>query len=103
MQQEMENGGKLFFDLFVAMANHMVSLVTPSMCCRRKDIRGLTRTLPSVGRYEVATFLTRANTSVTMPWQARVIDHFSIFPWIALLSRCLTFEISCLLSEIPFV
>jgi hypothetical protein len=23
MQQEMENGGKLFFDLFVAMANHM--------------------------------------------------------------------------------
>ena len=27
MQAEMERGGKLFFDLFVAMCNHMVSLV----------------------------------------------------------------------------
>lgn len=27
MQMEMERGGKLFFDLFVAMCNHMVSLV----------------------------------------------------------------------------
>lgn len=25
MQMEMEKGGKLFFDLFVAMCNHMVS------------------------------------------------------------------------------
>lgn len=25
MQMEMERGGKLFFDLFVAMCNHMVS------------------------------------------------------------------------------
>jgi hypothetical protein len=25
MAQEMEQGGKLFFDLFVAMCNHMVS------------------------------------------------------------------------------
>ena len=25
MQMEMEEGGKLFFDLFVAMCNHMVS------------------------------------------------------------------------------
>jgi hypothetical protein len=25
MQLEMERGGKLFFDLFVAMVNHMVS------------------------------------------------------------------------------
>jgi hypothetical protein len=24
MQMEMEKGGKLFFDLFVAMSNHMV-------------------------------------------------------------------------------
>jgi hypothetical protein len=31
MQNEMENGGKLFFDLFVAMVNHMVrsSLSSP--------------------------------------------------------------------------
>lgn len=28
MQMEMERGGKLFFDLFVAMCNHMVSLDT---------------------------------------------------------------------------
>lgn len=27
MQMEMERGGKLFFDLFVAMCNHMVSLL----------------------------------------------------------------------------
>lgn len=26
MQMEMERGGKMFFDLFVAMCNHMVSL-----------------------------------------------------------------------------
>lgn len=26
MQVEMERGGRLFFDLFVAMCNHMVSL-----------------------------------------------------------------------------
>jgi hypothetical protein len=26
MQNEMENGGKLFFDLFVAMVNHMDDL-----------------------------------------------------------------------------
>jgi hypothetical protein len=26
MQMEMEKGGKVFFDLFVAMCNHMVSL-----------------------------------------------------------------------------
>jgi len=29
MQMEMEEGGKLFFDLFVAMCNHMVSLSLP--------------------------------------------------------------------------
>ena len=29
MQMEMEGGGKLFFDLFVAMCNHMVSKVFP--------------------------------------------------------------------------
>ncbi len=29
MQMEMEEGGKLFFDLFVAMCNHMVSLIGP--------------------------------------------------------------------------
>lgn len=28
MQMEMEKGGKVFFDLFVAMCNHMVSLVS---------------------------------------------------------------------------
>lgn len=27
MQMEMEKGGKVFFDLFVAMCNHMVSLL----------------------------------------------------------------------------
>jgi hypothetical protein len=27
MQAEMERGGKLFFDLFVALCNHMVSLL----------------------------------------------------------------------------
>jgi hypothetical protein len=27
MQMEMEKGGKLFFDLFVAMCNHMVGIV----------------------------------------------------------------------------
>jgi len=26
MQMEMERGGKLFFDLFVAMCNHMVCI-----------------------------------------------------------------------------
>lgn len=32
MSQEMEQGGKLFFDLFVAMCNHMVCYVlSPSM------------------------------------------------------------------------
>lgn len=31
MQMEMERGGKMFFDLFVAMCNHMVSLVG-SLC-----------------------------------------------------------------------
>ena len=40
MQMEMENGGKLFFDLFVAMVNHMDDLteigqVTPSPRSRR--------------------------------------------------------------------
>lgn len=30
MQQEMENGGKLFFDLFVAMVNHMDDLAQKS-------------------------------------------------------------------------
>jgi len=30
MQMEMEEGGKLFFDLFVAMCNHMVC--TPCSC-----------------------------------------------------------------------
>jgi hypothetical protein len=29
MQMEMEHGGKLFFDLFVAMCNHMVSVPCP--------------------------------------------------------------------------
>lgn len=29
MQLEMEKGGKMFFDLFVAMCNHMVSLARP--------------------------------------------------------------------------
>ena len=34
MQMEMEEGGKLFFDLFVAMCNHMVSLcLQVSRCC----------------------------------------------------------------------
>lgn len=28
MQAEMEQGGKLFFDLFVAMCNHMDDLAT---------------------------------------------------------------------------
>jgi hypothetical protein len=28
MQMEMERGGRLFFDLFVAMVNHMVSFIT---------------------------------------------------------------------------
>ena len=28
MQMEMEEGGKLFFDLFVAMCNHMVCLIS---------------------------------------------------------------------------
>jgi len=28
MQNEMEAGGKLFFDLFVAMVNHMVSWIS---------------------------------------------------------------------------
>ena len=32
MQMEMEKGGKLFFDLFVAMCNHMVCSL--SLCCR---------------------------------------------------------------------
>jgi hypothetical protein len=27
MQMEMENGGKLFFDLFVAMCNHIDDIV----------------------------------------------------------------------------
>lgn len=27
MQMEMENGGKLFFDLFVAMSNHIDDIV----------------------------------------------------------------------------
>jgi hypothetical protein len=27
MQQEMEHGGKLFFDLFVAMCNHLDDIV----------------------------------------------------------------------------
>jgi hypothetical protein len=31
MQNEMENGGKLFFDLFVAMVNHMDDLSSPSI------------------------------------------------------------------------
>ncbi|RMZ67495.1 btb poz [Pyrenophora seminiperda CCB06] len=31
MQSEMEHGGKLFFDLFVAMVNHMDDLAAPSM------------------------------------------------------------------------
>ena len=31
MQMEMEQGGKLFFDLFVAMCNHMVSSPSPSL------------------------------------------------------------------------
>jgi hypothetical protein len=31
MQLEMEEGGKLFFDLFVAMCNHMVC-ATHSLC-----------------------------------------------------------------------
>lgn len=32
MQSEMENGGKLFFDLFVAMVNHMDDLSQKSPC-----------------------------------------------------------------------
>jgi hypothetical protein len=28
MQAEMERGGKMFFDLFVALCNHMVSLLS---------------------------------------------------------------------------
>lgn len=31
MQMEMERGGKLFFDLFVAMCNHMVCQSLSSM------------------------------------------------------------------------
>lgn len=36
MQVEMEKGGRLFFDLFVAMCNHMVSFFPPRRvgdCC----------------------------------------------------------------------
>jgi hypothetical protein len=33
MQMEMEKGGKLFFDLFVAMCNHMVCTVLSADLC----------------------------------------------------------------------
>jgi hypothetical protein len=40
MQMEMEKGGKLFFDLFVALVNHTVNyfilLVAPWSCDRRR-------------------------------------------------------------------
>lgn len=32
MQMEMERGGKLFFDLFVAMSNYIVSLLASLVC-----------------------------------------------------------------------
>jgi hypothetical protein len=32
MQMEMEKGGKLFFDLFVAMCNHMVCISSSAFC-----------------------------------------------------------------------
>ena len=42
MQMEMEEGGKLFFDLFVAMCNHMVSLsfvIVPTIHTTSKPIK----------------------------------------------------------------
>lgn len=33
MQMEMEKGGKLFFDLFVAMCNHMVGIAFFEVFC----------------------------------------------------------------------
>jgi hypothetical protein len=41
MQAEMERGGKLFFDLFVAMCNHMVSLLTFGLWFRSRLVFGL--------------------------------------------------------------
>jgi len=45
MQNEMELGGKMFFDLFVAMVNHMVSsqfnlFSFPSCCCASDCLLG---------------------------------------------------------------
>lgn len=40
MQMEMERGGKLFFDLFVAMCNHMVSFKNFPLCQSGGCVRG---------------------------------------------------------------
>jgi hypothetical protein len=37
MQMEMEKGGKLFFDLFVAMCNHMVCISSSAFCMNGAD------------------------------------------------------------------